>query len=416
MFNRQTFAELDDLLQEFPAVAILGPRQVGKTTLAHQLARTMAERAERADQPERPLGTSPAQAAPLYLDLEIPDDMAQLGDPVAFFAAHANQLVILDEVQRMPGLFAVLRGVIDQRRRAGARSGQFLLLGSASIELLAQSSESLAGRLAYFELSPFVVTELPEAQAAAPGPLWLRGGFPDAYLARSDAASLRWRQQFITTYLERDIPLLGPRIAAPTLRRLWTMLAYEQAQMLNAARLAASLGVSGQTIARYLDLLCDLLLVRRLQPWARQSGKRLVKAPKVYVRDSGLVHALLGLGSQRELLSHPVAGGSWEGWIIENLLACAPIGAQASYYRTAVGAEIDLLLELPGQALWAVEIKRSSAPTLSKGFHLGCADVAATRRLAVSSANTVFPMAGGVEHVPLLNLMRQLLRLRQGER
>lgn len=301
MYQRQIMADMAVYLQEFPAVAILGPRQVGKTTLAHQL-----------------------DPAALYLDLEAPADLAQLSDPGAFFAAHAGRLVILDEVQRMPGLFAVLRGVIDQRRRAGAVSGQFLLLGSASIELLAQSSESLAGRLAYVELVPLVLTELPEDAAAVPDALWLRGGFPDAYLARSDAASMRWRQQFISTYLERDIPLLGPRIPAQTLRSLWTMLAYEQAQILNAARLASSLGVSGQTIGRYLDLLCDLLLVRRLQPWAKQSSKRLVKAPKVFVRDSGLVHALLGLGTQRELLSHPVVGGSWEGWIIENLLACAP--------------------------------------------------------------------------------------------
>ncbi len=307
MFSRQIQDELRQYLQEFPAVAILGPRQVGKTTLARQAADGLVP-----------------NTLYLYLDLENPVDLAQLTDPVAFFAAHADRLVVLDEVQRMPGLFDVLRGVIDQRRRSGARFGQFLLLGSASMELLAQSSESLAGRLAYVELHPLVVTELPEEQAAAPGALWLRGGFPDAYLARSDAASLRWRQQFITTYLERDIPQLGPRIPAQTLRSLWTMLAYEQAQVLNAARLAASLGVSGQTIGRYLDLLCDLLLVRRLQPWARQSSKRLVRAPKVYVRDSGLVHALLGLGDTRTLLGHPVAGGSWEGWIIENLLACAP--------------------------------------------------------------------------------------------
>ncbi len=385
-------------LQEFPAVAILGPRQVGKTTLAQQLAQQQT--------------LSPPA---LYLDLESPNDLAQLSDPSAFFAAHADRLVILDEVQRMPGLFAVLRGVIDQRRRAGAVSGQFLLLGSASMELLAQSSESLAGRLAYVELLPLVLTELPDDQAQMPGALWLRGGFPDSYLSRSDAASLRWRQQFITTYLERDIPLLGPRIPAQTLRSLWTMLAYEQAQVLNAARLAASMGVSGQTIARYLDLLCDLLLVRRLQPWAKQSSKRLVKAPKVFVRDSGLVHALLGLGTQRELLSHPVVGGSWEAWIIENLLGCAPPNTQASYYRTAAGAEIDLLLELPGAALWAVEIKRSSAPTVSRGYHIACDDVAATRRLVVSSANRRFPMAGGIEHVPLLELMRELLALRQAK-
>jgi uncharacterized protein len=395
MFLRQITEELQQWLDEFPAVAILGARQVGKTTLVHQVA-------QRLD----PLA--------LYLDLENPADLAQLDDPLAFLALHADRMVILDEVQRLPGLFAVLRSVIDQRRRAGRRNGQFLLLGSASIELLAQSSETLAGRLAYLVLSPFVVTELPPEQAALPGNLWLRGGFPDAYLARSDAASLRWREQFITTYLERDIPALGVRIPVLTLRRLWTMLAYEQGQVLNAARLAASLGISGQTIARYLDTLCDLLLVRRLQPWAHQSSKRLVKAPKVYVRDSGLVHALLSLGTQRELLSHPVVGGSWEGWIIENLLACAPTTTQACYYRTVVGAEIDLVLELPAAQRWAIEIKRSSAPTVSKGFHLGCDDIAATRRLVVSSANTAFPMSGGIEHLPLLTLMQQLLALRRG--
>jgi predicted AAA+ superfamily ATPase len=397
MFKRQVDPTLRQYLQEFSAVAILGPRQAGKTTLAHQIA----------ESPSVIAGGRPA----LYLDLETPTDIAQLDDPSAFFAAHADRLVILDEVQRMPGLFAVLRGVIDQRRRAGARAAQFLLLGSASMDLLAQSSESLAGRLAYVELAPFVVTELPAPEAAAPGALWLRGGFPDSYLARSDAASLRWRQQFITTYLERDIPQLGPRIPAQTLRRLWTMLAYEQAQMLNAARLAASLGVSGQTIARYLDLLCDLLLVRRLEPWARQSSKRLVKAPKVFVRDSGVVHALLGLGSQHDLLAHPVVGGSWEGWIIENLLACVPPQTQASYYRTAVGAEIDLLLELPGNKVWAIEIKRSSAPPVARGFHVACNDVAATRRIVVSSANAKFPMAGDIEHLPLLVLMQELLGL-----
>lgn len=406
MYQRQIFEELGIYLQEFPAVAILGPRQVGKTTLAQQLLHSRQD-ASAKDAPSA-----------LYLDLEMPGDLAQLSDPSAFFATHTEQLIILDEVQRMPGLFAVLRGVIDQRRRAGAVSGQFLLLGSASMELLAQSSESLAGRLAYLDMVPLLLTELPVTNQPTQGPaspdtLWLRGGFPGAYLARSDAASMRWRQQFITTYLERDIPLLGPRIPAQTLRSLWTMLAYEQAQVLNAARLAASLGVSGQTIARYLDLLCDLLLVRRLQPWAKQSSKRLVKAPKVYVRDSGLVHALLGLSTLRELLSHPVVGGSWEGWVIENLLACAPPGTQASYYRTAVGAEIDLVLELSGNVIWAIEIKRSSAPTVSRGYHIACDDVGATRRVVVSSAANRFPMAGDIEHVPLLALMHELLALRR---
>ncbi|GHC70212.1 ATPase [Pseudorhodoferax aquiterrae] len=389
--SRQIAAALLQHLEEFPAVAILGPRQVGKTTLALDLVQQQMR-----------------DAAPLYLDLESPADLARLSDPEAFFAANADRLLVLDEVQRVPGLFMVLRGCIDRLRRAGAPAGRFLLLGSASIDLLAQSSESLAGRLAYVELAPFIVTELSLDEAATPGSLWLRGGFPQSYLARSDAASLRWRQQFITTYLERDIPQLGPRIPAQALRRLWTMLAYEQAQMLNAARLAASMAVSGQTIARYLDLLCDLLLVRRLQPWARQSSKRLVKAPKVYVRDSGLVHALLGLETADALLSHPVVGGSWEGWIIENLLACVPAGTEASYYRTAVGAEIDLVLELPGGGLWALEIKRSSAPSVSKGFHIACDDIQPTRRLVVSSANARFPMAGVIEHLPLLDLMQEL--------
>ncbi|KQP21938.1 ATPase [Pseudorhodoferax sp. Leaf267] len=393
-FPRQIANGLQQYLQEFPAVAILGPRQVGKTTLALELVQR----------------TDPGTPT-LYLDLESPSDLARLSDPEVFFAAHADHLLVLDEVQRVPGLFMVLRGIIDRQRRAGAGHGRFLLLGSASIDLLAQSAESLAGRLAYVELAPFVVTELPTEQAATPGALWLRGGFPQSYLARSDAASLRWRQQFITTYLERDIPQLGPRIPALTLRRFWTMLAHEQAQMLNAARLAASLAVSGQTIARYLDLLCDLLLVRQLPPWARQSSKRLVKAPKVYVRDSGLVHALLGLETADALLSHPVVGGSWEGWIIENLLACAPLGTEASYYRTAVGAEIDLVLELPGGGVWALEIKRSSAPSVSKGFHLACDDIQPSRRLVVSSANARFPMAGGIEHLPLVELMQDLLAL-----
>ncbi|MBK7003061.1 MAG: ATP-binding protein [Rhodoferax sp.] len=405
MYEREVAQELDIYLQEFPAVAILGPRQVGKTTLAHQLMQRLMHS-------RTPSGVGRAARPVLYLDLETPADLAQLGDPGAFFSAHADALVILDEVQRLPGLFAVLRGVIDQRRRAGVFNGQFLLLGSASMELLSQSSESLAGRLAYLELVPLILTELPAAPTPAQNNLWLRGGFPGSYLARSDAASLRWRQQFITTYLERDIPLLGPRIPAQTLRSLWTMLAYEQAQVLNAARLAASLGVSGQTIGRYLDLLCDLLLVRRLQPWAKQSSKRLIKAPKVYVRDSGLVHALLGLGTLDALLSHPVVGGSWEGWVIENLLSSAPPTTQHSYYRTAVGAEIDLLLELPGGALWAIEIKRSSAPTVTKGYHIACDDVGATRRVVVSGATQRFPMAGGLEHVPLQDLMCELQALR----
>ena len=389
MIPRAAVADVQQLLAEFPAVAILGPRQVGKTTLALEVAESLGPTC-------------------LYLDLETPSDVARLSDAQAFFDSHADKLLILDEVQRLPGLFTVLRGAIDRQRRAGRRSGLFLLLGSASGALLAQSAESLAGRLAYAELTPILVSEAIDIAGQRDERLWVRGGFPESLLAHNDAASLRWRQQFITTYLERDIPQLGPRIPAQTLRRLWTMLAHEQAQLLNAAKLAASLAVSGQTVARYLDLLSDLMLVRRLPPWVSSGRKRLVRAPKVYVRDSGLVHALLGLPTRDAVLGHPVAGGSWEGWAIENLIASAPAGSSASFYRTAVGAEIDLVLELPGGARWAIEIKRSKAPVVSKGFHVGVADIGAARACVVYPGADRYPMSHGVAALPLLTLMHEL--------
>lgn len=388
MYDRYAQPFLKQLLAEFPAVAILGPRQVGKTTLALNLAESLP-------------GVQ-------YLDLESPADAAKLADPPAYFEAHADRLLVIDEVQRAPALFATLRGVIDQRRRAGRRTGQFLLLGSATGALLAQSAESLAGRIAYLELPPLVTVEVPAEQAL---PLWVRGGFPESFIAASDAASLRWRQQFIATYLERDIPQLGPRIPAETLRRLWTMLAHEQGQLVNAAKLAASLAVSGQTVARYIDLLCDLMLVRRLRPWAANEGKRLVRTPKVYVRDSGLVHALLGLGDFDAVIGHPVAGGSWEGWVIENLLAVAPPATQPFFYRSSAGAEIDLVLELPQGQRWAIEIKRSSAPAVSRGFHTASADLEATARYVVHAGRDSFPLAHGVLAVTLADLQRALVEL-----
>ena len=284
--------ELADLLAQFPAVVLLGPRQAGKTTLA------LAEMARRSDT--------------VYLDLELPSAQRQMDDPEGFLLAQRQRLVILDEVQRMPELFTVLRGVIDIRRRAGEPAGQFLLLGSASGVLLQQASESLAGRVARLELTPFQAREVlpPTAFSADLHTLWVRGGFPLSWLAPDDAASLRWREAFIATYLERDIPVLGPRIPATTLRRLWTMLAHTQGGLLNQSQLAGSLAISGQTVARYLDILVDLMLVRRLPAWHGNVGKRLVRAPKVYVRDSGLVHALLGLTNLESVLGHPVAGAS----------------------------------------------------------------------------------------------------------
>lgn len=386
MIKRIAQRTVTGLLRRHPVVGLLGPRQVGKTTLALEIAK---------DRPS------------VYLDLEAPADRAKLADPELFLKDQDGKLVILDEIQRMPELFPVLRGVIDRRRRTGEKTGQFLILGSASIDLLRQSSESLAGRIVYRELTPILADELIE-----PGrldELWMRGGFPESLLAAEDATSREWRDAFVTTYLERDIPQLGPRIPAETLRRFWTMLAHQQGQLLNAARLASSLGVSGQTVGRYLDLMADLLLVRRLQPWASNAGKRLVRSPKVYVRDSGLVHALLGLSTLDSILGHPVAGASWEGMVIENLLAALPPGGSAWFYRTSAGAELDLLLEFAAGERWAIEVKRSLSPSVSKGFHIACEDAKTTKRYIVYPGTESYPLGAKSQAVPLLDL-QQLLR------
>lgn len=387
MYQRQSQQKLTQLLQQFPAVGLLGPRQVGKTTLAS---------AQKTLDPNT-----------LYLDLELPSAQRQLDDPEAFLMAHAHQLVIMDEVQRMPELFGILRGVIDQRRRMGQASGQFLLLGSATGVLLQQSSESLAGRVAYVELPALQASEIFTTPQSAKdlGALWVRGGFPLSWLAKSDAASMTWREVFISTYLEKDIPALGPRIPATTLRRLWTMLAHHQGELLDQSKLAAALAISGQTVSRYIDLLCDLMLVRRLPAWHGNVGKRLIRSPKVYVRDSGLVHALLGLSNQDALLGHPVAGSSWEGFVIEQLINAAP-QAQASFYRTSNGAEVDLVLTFRNQQTWTIEIKRSSAPTVSKGFYQAATDLVAVRKLLVAPVDQTYPMKEGVEVVDVMTAIR----------
>jgi len=378
MYRRLAEPILKKLLAQFPAVVLLGPRQSGKTTLA------VAEK----NQLENAY----------YLDLELPSAQRQLDDPEAFLLAHRHQLVILDEVQRFPELFSVLRGIIDLRRRDGETAGQYLLLGSASGVLLQQTSESLAGRVAQLELTPFQLREVLSRGAACAdmNSLWIRGGFPLSWMATDDAASLTWREMFISTYLDKDIPALGPRIPATTLRRLWTMLAHNQGALLDQSKLAASLAISGQTVNRYIDLLCDLMLVRRLPAWIGNVGKRLVRSPKVYVRDSGIVHALLGLQDFDAVLSHPVAGASWEGFVIEQLIAAAP-QAQASFYRTSHGAEADLILTFRSGETVVIEVKRSSAPKVSKGYYLAATDVGATRKLLVAPVDNSFPMKDGIE-------------------
>lgn len=384
MFDRRLFPVLLADIDEAPAVALLGPRQVGKTTLALEIASIRRS---------------------VYLDLESERDRAKLEQAELYLAEHLDKLVILDEVQRAPGLFLVLRGLIDQARRAGQRGGQYLLLGSASLDLLKQSGESLAGRISYRELSPLDVTEVGVARIDS---LWVRGGFPDSLQAGSAAHSLRWRRDFIRTYLERDVPQFGPRIAPQSLRLLWTMLAHQQGGMLNAAQLARNLGVDVKTVLGYLNLLVDLLLLRRLPPWHANLGKRLVKAARIYVRDSGLVHALLDLQDKEALLSHPVVGASWEGFCIEQVLSCAPQRVQGFFYRTSAGAEIDLLLQWPGSELWAIEIKRSLAPKLERGFHVACADLKPVRKIVLYPGAESFPMGNEVRAMPLAQLCAEL--------
>ncbi|MBC7555243.1 MAG: ATP-binding protein [Taibaiella sp.] len=388
MILRRLESQIQQILRSSPSAALMGPRQVGKTTIALNLSE---------------------QIPAIYLDLENRLDAIKANDIDAFHAVNGGKLIILDEVQRTPEIFAPLRGIIDKERRKGNKSGLFLFLGSASMELLQQSGESLAGRIAYLELFGIDVLEFAGTRTEAVNQLWLRGGFPESLLAASDPQSMRWRRDFIRTYLERDIPQLGPRIPAQTLERFWTMLAHNQAGMLNASQLAANLEVSSVTVNRYLDLMVDLLLVRRLQPWAVNAGKRLVKTPKIYVRDSGIVHALLNITVYNNLVSHPVVGGSWEGFVIENIMSVVQGRALPYYYRTAAGAEIDLILEFSGQEKWAIEIKRSTAPSLSKGFHIAAEDIAADRKLVVYSGIDKFPMGNNVTAIPLAQLMQEVL-------
>lgn len=384
MFHRTIAAELTLELDHTPAVALLGPRQVGKTTLALEVAHT------------RPS---------VYLDLESERDRAKLDNAELYLSDHLDKLVILDEVHRAPALFPLLRGLIDQARRRGKTAGQYLLLGSASWDLLQQSGETLAGRISYLDMTGLTVQETGADQQDS---LWLRGGFPDSLQSPNEVRSLRWRESFIRTYLERDIPQFGPRIPAETLRRLWTMLAHHQGGLLNVAQLARNIGVDAKTAASYIDLLSDLLLVRRLAPWHDNQGKRLVKSPKVYVRDSGLVHALLHIGSKDDLLSHPVVGASWEGFCIENLLACAPRGVQAFFYRSSGGAEVDLLLLWPNGERWAIEIKRSTAPKVERGFHSACEDLQPARKLVVYPGQESYRLREDVHAVSLHALCQEL--------
>ena len=387
MIKRRLDTKIREALSRSPSVALMGPRQVGKTTLAHAITSTIPS---------------------VYLDLEDRLDLAKVKDITAFHEENRDKLIILDEIQRMPDVFAPLRGIIDKERRRGNKAGRFLFLGSASLDLLQQSSESLAGRIAYLELHPLDLLEVNANNTDQVNALWVRGGFPESLLADSEEQSVDWRIDFIKTYLERDIPQLGPRIPAETLARFWTMLAHNQGTLLNAAHMARNLDVSSVTVGRYLDLMVDLLLVRRLKPWTSNFGKRLVRSPKIFVRDSGLTHALVHITSFNDLLGHPVVGGSWEGFVIENIMAVAGSRVQPYFYRTAGGAEIDCILEMPGKERWAIEIKRSASPSISKGFYVACEDVKPTKKFVVYAGKDSFPMEGGIRAISLYGLMQEV--------
>lgn len=393
MIDRHSLSYVTQQLAQFPAVALLGPRQVGKTTLALQLAKNLSK-------------------PHIYLDLERPSDLAKLSNPELYLQRHSDKLIIIDEIQRRPDLFPILRSLIDENKRQGYTTNQFLLLGSASGDLLQKSSETLAGRIDYIDMYGLNLLEVGGPPASKTNDsqekLWLRGGFPDSYLSTSDKASFNWRQSLIRTYLEREIQTFGVKVPSESLRRFLGMLAHDQGEQFNASRLGSGLGVSVPTIGRYLDIFQDLFLIRVLRPWHGNYGKRLVKTPKVYLRDSGLLHALLGIRTQEDLLSHPVVGCSWEGFVIESIASI--IGHQASlwYYRTSSKEEIDLIIEYAPTQLITIEIKRSINPVPSKGYHDTLSILNPLSSYIVYPGTERYPLSSNTDVIGLREIMEIL--------
>ena len=353
----------------------------------------------------------------IYLDLEAAADRSRLTEPRLYVRKHTDKLIILDEVQHMPDLFRELRGLIDEARFAGVRpdapSGEnprFLVLGSASGDLLRQSGESLAGRISYVELAPFSLLEL-EGRTTIDD-LWLRGGFPESVFAVDNNRSVTWRHDFIRTFRERDIREITPQIPAETLRRLWTMIAHATGSLLNAAELARALSVDGKTVSRYIDLLSDLFMVYRLPPWHGNTRKRLVKSPRIFVSDTGILHTLLGIDTFDALLSHPVAGTSWESFVIQQIRSVLPERAGLYFYRSAGGAEIDIVLVLANNEQWAIEVKRTLNPKIERGFIEACGEVAPSRRYVCYAGEERFPLRPDVEAIGVLDLMQEIVKQR----
>ncbi len=387
MFNRLASAKISEHLQWTPAVGILGPRQVGKTTLAKTFA-----------------GDAQDPASAVYLDLDSSQALAKLQNAPAFLGANRHRLVILDEIQNQPQILSELRGEIDADRRPG----RFLLLGSASFKLLKQS-QSLAGRLSLVDMSPLLVSEATRSFADIQT-LWLRGGFPNSYLAKSSSASWDWREALIRHFLNTDLPALGINVEPQLMQRYWRMVAHLHGQLFNASAIAGSLGISASSAGRYLDHLCDTLMVRRLEPYFINLGKRLVKSPKVYVRDSGLLHSLLGIREVNDLLGHPSTGASWEGFVVEQIANHLPPGATLSFYRTIAGAEMDVVVEL-GQKRIGFEVKFSGAPAVTKGFWQAKQDLALVAAYVVAPVQEGWPMQGGASVISVTDIPERLARL-----
>lgn len=377
--KRQIQSSLEDFLSLFPVTGIIGPRQVGKTTLAKLVG---------------------SESDFLYIDLENPLERLKLSDPIFFLSQFEDRCVILDEVQFMPALFTSLRSVVDANRKPG----RFIVLGSATPEIIQNSAETLAGRIGYISLTPFVYTEVKEVET-----LWLRGGFPLSYLSDSDDSSAIWRQQFIITYIQRDLGLLGLETDTQTIDRFWRMIANNQGNLLNAESFARALGTSRTTIMKYLHFLEGAFMIRLLRPWFSNVNKRLVKSPKVYVRDSGLLHSLMGLYTKESLFTNVHIGASWEGFVIEQIINTLPYTIQPWFYRTQQGAECDLLLEKNGQVMAAIEIKHSTSPAATKGFRISMQDTEAKKGYIIGKVETTYQLDPHITVTNLQDFIQQVI-------
>lgn len=387
MIRRWISKKLISQLQFMPSVALLGPRQVGKTTLARQLL------------PKKNVH---------YLDLESPADQLKITDPLSYFERYKQQLIILDEIQRMPDLFQTIRGVIDQRRLEGQKHGHFLFLGSASMELLRQSSESLAGRISYLYLGGFSYVEVRDISADTIQKLWFRGGFPESFLAHQEQQAMQWLENMLLTYVERDLPQFGIQIPSRRILRFWHMLAHLQGEIINKSQLATNLEVDAKTVSNYLDLMEDLLLIRRINPWHGNGQKRLIKSPRYYIRDSGMLHQLLRIPHSDDLFSHPILGKSWEGFVIEQIHLLLPSGINTFFYRTSHGAEADLVIEWSHTERWVIEIKFGKAPKIKPSFYAIEDELNASEAFVIYGGEDRYPLKTTVDMISLADFLQLL--------